>query len=42
MKLAYKLECVTIVPSAQGRNHAQELLAWEQTNLVHTANAQAF
>ena len=25
MKLAYKLECVTIVPSAQGRNHAQKL-----------------
>merc|ERR1719273_1009806 len=28
--------------ASQGRNHAQELLAWEQANLVHTANAQAF
>ena len=28
--------------AAQGRNHAQELLAWEQANLIHTANAEAF
>ena len=40
-------ELAHIAPSigpltAQGRNHAQELLEWEQANLVHTANAQAF
>merc|ERR1711976_545606 len=28
--------------AAEGKNHAQELLAWEQANLVHQANAQAF
>ena len=45
---AYKnAELAHIAPSigplaAEGRNHAQELLAWEQANLVHTANAQAF
>ena len=31
-----------IALASQGINHAQELLAWEQANLVHTANAQAF
>merc|ERR1711997_1244442 len=45
---AYKnAELAHIAPSigplaSQGVNHAQELLAWEQANLVHTANAQAF
>ena len=45
---AWKIaELAHIAPSigplaAQGRNHAQELLEWEQANLVHTANAQAF
>merc|ERR1712241_1311590 len=45
---AYKnAELAHLAPSigplaAQGINHAQELLEWEQANLVHTANAQAF
>ena len=33
----------SIGPSAaQGVNHAQELLNWEQQNLIHTANALNF
>ena len=39
-------ELAHIAPSigplaAQGVNHAQQLLEWEQQNLIHTANAQA-
>ena len=45
---AYKnAELAHLAPSigpsaAQGINHANELLAWEQANLVHTANALNF
>merc|ERR1712212_1022371 len=45
---AYKnAELAHLAPSigpsaAQGVNHAQELLAWEQANLIHTANALNF
>ena len=45
---AYKTaELAHLAPSigpsaAQGVNHAQELLNWEQQNLIHTANALNF
>merc|ERR1712212_205705 len=45
---AYKnAELAHLAPSigplaAQGVNHAQELLNWEQQNLIHTANALNF
>ena len=45
---AYKnAELAHLAPSigpldAQGVNHAQELLKWEQMNLIHTANALNF
>merc|ERR1712241_1272396 len=45
---AYKnAELAHLAPSigplaAQGINHAQELLEWEQANLIHTANALNF
>merc|ERR1712209_124182 len=45
---AYKnAELAHIAPSvgplaAQGVNHAQQLLAWEQQNLIHTQNALNF